>query len=40
MKFPYVKDVLYKLTAYSAKNFKTLALEDFSLSGMPALPTP
>ena len=31
------KDVLDKLTAYSAKNFKTLAIEDLNQSGMPAL---
>lgn len=33
------KDVLDKLTAYSAKNFKTLALEDLNQSGMPAFDT-
>lgn len=33
------KDVLDKLTAYSAKNFKTLAIEDLNQSGMPALHT-
>jgi hypothetical protein len=33
------KDVLDKLTAYSAKNFKTLALEDLNQSGRPALHT-
>lgn len=33
------QDVLDKLTAYSAKNFKTLAIEDFNQSGMPALHT-
>ncbi|MEG4202389.1 hypothetical protein QUA20_00415 [Microcoleus sp. Pol7_A1] len=31
------KDALDKLTAYSAKNFKTLAAEDLKQSGMPAL---
>ncbi|MEG3957838.1 hypothetical protein [Microcoleus sp. herbarium2] len=33
------KDVLDKLTADEAKNFKTLALEDLNQSGMPALHT-
>ncbi|MEG4067639.1 hypothetical protein QUA42_09825 [Microcoleus sp. Pol11C2] len=33
------QDVLEKLTAYSAKNFKTLAIEDLNQSGMPALHT-
>ncbi|MEG5039256.1 hypothetical protein NDI43_21040 [Microcoleus vaginatus GB2-A3] len=33
------QDVLDKLTAYSAKNFKTLAIEDLNQSGMPALHT-
>jgi hypothetical protein len=33
------KDVLDKLTADSAKNFKTLAIEDLNQSGMPALHT-
>lgn len=31
------QDVLDKLTAYSAKNFKTLAIEGLNQSGMPAL---
>ena len=33
------KDVLDKLTADEAKNFKTLALEDLNQSGRPALHT-
>jgi len=33
------KDVLDKLTAYSAKNFKTVALEDLNQSGRAALHT-
>ncbi|MBD1885788.1 hypothetical protein [Microcoleus vaginatus] len=33
------QDVLDKLTAYSAKNFKTLAIEGLNQSGMPALHT-
>ncbi|MEG4581661.1 hypothetical protein QUA71_18905 [Microcoleus sp. MON1_C5] len=33
------QEVLDKLTAYSAKNFKTLAIEDLNQSGMPALHT-
>ncbi|MEG4010099.1 hypothetical protein QUA41_26680 [Microcoleus sp. Pol11C1] len=33
------QDVLDKRTAYSAKNFKTLAIEDLNQSGMPALHT-
>ncbi|MEG4090581.1 hypothetical protein [Microcoleus sp. Pol12B4] len=33
------QDVLDKLTAYSAKNFKTLAIKGLNQSGMPALHT-
>ncbi len=33
------QEVLDKLTAYSATNFKTLAIEDLNQSGMPALHT-
>ncbi|MEG4278292.1 hypothetical protein QUA62_12550 [Microcoleus sp. MON1_C1] len=33
------QEVLDKLTAYSATNFKTLAIEDMNQSGMPALHT-